>query len=139
MISPKAALLRIFEADAKTSSSISFWVSLITDFLNPKWCIVASTMITAPSTISPKSIAPKLIKLALTPKIFINPKANNKDKGIAEATIKPALKLPRNRIKTKITINAPSIKFVSTVLIARFTRSVLSKNGSIMTSSGSEF
>ena len=99
---------------------------------------MASTIITAPSTINPKSIAPKLIKLALTPNKFIKPNANNKDSGMADATIKPALKFPRNSINTKITMSAPSIKFFSTVPIALFTRSVLSKNGSIITSSGSD-
>ena len=127
MISPNAALFLILEADTKTSLSISCCVSLFIDFRKPKWCKVASTIITAPSTIKPKSIAPKLIKLALTPKTFIIPKANSIDNGIAEATIKPALKFPKNSTNTKMTINAPSIKFFSTVLIALPTKSVLSK------------
>ena len=88
---------------------------------------MASTIITAPSTINPKSIAPKLIKLALTPNTFIKAKANSIAKGIADATINPALKFPKKRTKTKMTINAPSIKFFSTVLIARPTNSVRSK------------
>ena len=53
-------------------------------------------------------MAPKLIKLALTPNTFIIPKANNKESGMAEATIKPALKFPRKITNTKITISAPS-------------------------------
>ena len=96
-------------------------------FRIPKWCKVASTIITAPSTIKPKSIAPKLIRLALTPNTFIKPKANNIDKGMAEATINPARRFPRNKTNTNITIKAPSIRFFSTVEIARFTKSVLSK------------
>jgi hypothetical protein len=75
-----------------------------------------STIITAPSTIKPKSIAPKLMRLALTPNTFIIPNANNMDKGIAEATIKPARKFPRNKTKTKITINAPSNQDFSLLL-----------------------
>jgi hypothetical protein len=55
------------------------------------------------------------------------PNANNIDNGIAEATIKPALRFPRNNTNTKMTIKAPSIRFFSTVDIARFTKSVLSK------------
>ncbi len=127
MISPKAALVRIFEADSNTSWSISAWVNFSVDFRKPKWCSVASTTMTAPSTIKPKSIAPKLIKLALTPKTFISPSANSSASGIAEATIRPARKFPRNNTRTKITIKAPSIRFFSTVLIARPTRSVRSK------------
>ena len=75
-------------------------------------CIIASTIITAPSTINPKSIAPKLIKLPLTPKSFIIEMANNKANGITEATTKPALQLPNNNTKMKITIKAPSIRLV---------------------------
>ena len=104
MISPNAALFLILEADTKTSLSISCCVSLFIDFRKPKWCKVASTIITAPSTIKPKSIAPKLIKLALTPKTFIIPKANSIDNGIAEATIKPALKFPKKTTNTNTTI-----------------------------------
>ena len=102
-------------------------------------CIIASTIITAPSTISPKSIAPKLIKLPLTPKSFIIEMANNNANGITEATTKPALQLPRSKTKMKTTINAPSIRLVCTVLIALSTKTVLSINASISTPSGSDF
>ena len=67
-------------------------------------------------------MAPKLIKLALTPNTFIIAKANSIAKGIAEATINPALKFPKKSTNTKITINAPSIRFFSTVLIALSTK-----------------
>ena len=60
-------------------------------------------------------------------------------KGITEATIKPALKFPNNKTKTKITIKAPSAKFLVTVLMALFTNLVLSRNGSITIPSGSVF
>ena len=83
-------------------------------------------------------MAPKLIRLALTPNRFMSPNANNIAKGIADATISPARRLPRKSTNTKITINAPSIKFFSTVPIALLTNSVLSKYGSIKISSGSE-
>ena len=139
IISPKAALFLILEADSNTSLSISSCVSLPVIFRSPRWCMVASTMMTAPSTIRPKSIAPRLIKLADIPKTFIMPRANSIDNGMADATISPARKFPRNRTNTKITMSAPSIRFFSTVEIARFTRSVRSRNGSIVTSAGSDF
>ena len=101
--------------------------------------MVASTIITAPSTISPKSIAPRLIKFPDTPKTFINATANSIAKGITEATIKPERIFPRKRTKTNITINAPSIKFFCTVLMALSTNSLLSRKGSISTPSGKVF
>ena len=96
-------------------------------------------MITAPSTINPKSIAPKLIRFADTPKTFIIAKAKSRESGMAEATINPALIFPRKTISTKITINAPSIRFVSTVLIARLIKFVLSRKASTCTSAGNDF
>ena len=72
---------------------------------------MASTIITAPSTIKPKSIAPRLIKLALTPNTFINPKAKSIDSGIADATISPALKVTEEKELTQILLlDAPSVK-----------------------------
>ena len=142
MICPNTALFIIFEADFFTSLSISICESLLScanSFLLESWCITASTIITAPSTIKPKSNAPKLIKLPLTPNKFIKIIANNIDKGMIDATKKPALKFPRNNTKTKTTIKAPSAKFLLTVLIALFTIFVLSIKGSIITPSGSVF
>ena len=101
--------------------------------------MTASTIITAPSTINPKSSAPKLIKFPLTPNKFIMIMANNMAKGITEATINPALKFPKKTTNTKTTINAPSNKFFSTVPMALFTILVLSKNGSITTPLGKDF
>ena len=96
-------------------------------------------MITAPSTINPKSSAPKLIKFPETPKIFIIMMAKSIAKGITDATKNPARKFPRNKTNTKTTINAPSIKFFSTVPIALFTIFVRSRKASIFTPSGSVF
>ena len=93
-------------------------------------------MITAPSTSNPKSNAPRLIKFPLTPKRCININANNIDNGITDATTKPALKFPKNKIKMKITINAPSNKFLATVPMALSTIFVRSKKGSMTTPSG---
>ena len=101
-----------------------------------KWCIVASTIITAPSTIIPKSIAPKLIKFPLTPKWFIKITAKSIESGITDATINPARRLPRNSINTNITINAPSKRFLVTVPIALSTNLPLSMNASATTPSG---
>ena len=100
---------------------------------------MASTIITAPSIMSPKSKAPKLIKLPLTPNRFIIMMANNIAKGITEATTNPARKLPNAKTKTSTTINAPSAKFFSTVPMALFTIFVRSKKASITTPLGNCF
>ena len=102
-------------------------------------CRTLSTMMTAPSTIKPKSIAPRLMRLPDTPKRFIIEMAKSMDKGITEATTKPALRFPRKRIRIKITLNAPSIRLVETVLIALSTNFLRSRNGSISTPSGRVF
>ena len=99
-------------------------------------CNTASTIITAPSTIRPKSIAPKLIRFPDTPNSRIIPSANNIASGITEATTKPPLKLPKKRIRINMTIKAPSARFLTTVEIALSTNFFLSKNGSIVTPSG---
>ena len=138
MISPKAALFRIREAETNTSWSISAWVMRPTVLRSPRWCIVASTIITAPSTIRPKSMAPSDIRLADTPNNCIMPSAKSIESGIAEATINPARRLPRNSTSTKTTISAPSIRLVCTVLMARSTKSVRSRNDSISMSAGSD-
>ena len=100
---------------------------------------VLSTIITAPSTIIPKSIAPKLIRFAQTLNAFINIKANNNDNGIVEATIKPPRQFPNKKIRTKITINAPSIRFVATVDVVSAISLLRSNKGSIITPSGKDF
>ena len=98
-----------------------------------------STMITAPSTIIPKSMAPRLIRFAQTPVAFIKMNANNKDKGIREAVINPPLKLPSKNTNTNTTINAPSIRFLATVLVVLPINSLRSTMGSICNPSGNEF
>ena len=60
---------------------------------------------------SMKWIAPKLIKLASIPNIYIIDNVKSKANGITEATTIPDLKLPNNRITTKTTIIIPKIKF----------------------------
>ena len=76
-----------------------------------------------PSTTIPKSIAPKLIRLAVTPKQRIRMKANSIAKGMTEATITPARTLPKKSISTTKTINAPSTKLRITVETLRLTNS----------------
>ena len=78
-----------------------------------------STMITELSTISPKSIAPRLIKLAVMPVIAIRLAANSIDKGMATATINPARTEPNSSSNTRITSAPPSVRFVSTVRMVR--------------------
>ncbi|MCY1367658.1 hypothetical protein D9M69_546020 [compost metagenome] len=101
--------------------------------------MMASTIITAPSTMIPKSIAPKLIRLPLTPKSRIMAIANSKASGITEATTSPARQFPSSKTNIKMTISAPSIKLVCTVWMALLTNFVRSINGSIETPSGSDF
>jgi hypothetical protein len=60
-------------------------------------------------------------------------------RGITEATIRPALIFPSNKTRMKITIKAPSIRFLETVPIARPTRSDRLRKGSSLTSFGSDF
>ena len=64
--------------------------------------------------------------------------ANNIESGITEATMSPARRLPSNKTRIKITINAPSSRFLETVLMARPTRSERFRNGSIVTPLGND-
>ena len=98
-----------------------------------------STMITAPSMMMPKSMAPKLIKLASTPKMYISESANNKQSGITDATTNPDLKFPSNRTTTKITIKQPRMRFSVTVKVVLAISSLRSKKALIYTPSGKDF
>lgn len=85
-----------------------------------------STMITAPSTMMPKSIAPRLIRLALTllstmPDIVIS-----MESGMTQAVISAARILPRIRNRTTMTSAAPSRRFFATVAMVASTRWVRS-------------
>ena len=81
-------------------------------------------------------MAPRLIKLAETPNRCIILKANNNASGMTDAVIKPARQLPKKSNRIKITMSAPSIRFVVTVPMALSTNFVLSRKGSITTPSG---
>ena len=89
-----------------------------------KFLMQFSTTITAPSTIKPKSSAPKLIRLALILLSTIPVIVINIANGITRAVINAALKLPRNKNNITITKSAPSRRLFLTVLIVALTRSV---------------
>jgi hypothetical protein len=79
-------------------------------------------MTTAPSTKSPKSIAPRLIRLPPTPNSRMTAAAPSIAAGIASATTRPARRLPRDRSKTAITSAPPSIRFLAKVPSVASTR-----------------
>ena len=97
-----------------------------------------STTITAPSTISPKSSAPKLIRFADTPARTMPVMVISMARGITAAVMSAALRLPSSRNSTTITSSAPSSRFLRTVAIAFSTRLVRSYTVSSRTPSGSD-
>ena len=74
-----------------------------------------SIITTAPSTIRPKSIAPRLIRFAETPKSRIPKKATSMESGMTEATISDARTSRRKKKSTAITRSEPSRRFFVTV------------------------
>ena len=137
--SPKMAAFRILMAVLPTRTLRCSWPRVSAWPLLVIWWSTASTTITAPSTIKPKSRAPKLMRLPLTPKAFIRQMANSSDSGMTEATKSPACQLPKNRMSTTMTMSPPSSKFCSTVWMARPTSLLLSKKGSRTTLGGKVF
>ncbi len=85
-----------------------------------------STMITAPSTIKPKSSAPKLIKLADTSVLTMPDIVASIAKGITAAVISAARTFPSKTNSTTMTSKAPSTRFFCTVSMVLSTRLVLS-------------
>jgi hypothetical protein len=83
-------------------------------------------MITAPSMMIPKSIAPRLMRFALTLSSTMPVTVNSIDSGMTQAVAIAALKLPRTRKRTTITSRAPSRRFFSTVAMVASTRCVRS-------------
>ena len=61
--------------------------------LSPSRRTAFSTMITAPSTSRPKSIAPRLIRLPDSPNAFITVTANSSERGMVIATTSPAAQI----------------------------------------------
>ena len=74
-----------------------------------------SIMITLESTIRPKSIAPRLIRLAVTPVASMMFAAKSIDSGIASATIRPPRTLPSNSKRIATTRPPPSVRLRTTV------------------------
>ena len=93
-------------------------------------------MITAPSTIKPKSNAPRLIKFPETLFLTMPVIVISIEIGITAAVINAALIFPSSRNKTTITNKAPSKRFFSTVVIALLTKSVRSYIGFAFIPSG---
>ena len=103
---------------------ISFWLRLAMRQSFPFKCLVSSctvpsTIITAPSTMMPKSIAPKLIRLAPTPKMRMRMNANRSDNGMTDAVTSPPRRLPSNTTSTKKTMSAPSVRLLAIVDVVR--------------------
>jgi len=89
-----------------------FW---LVSFNSPRRRKTFSTTMTAPSTMMPKSIAPRESKLAGMPRQVRPIKVANSDSGMMTATMAAARKLPRKSSSTKVTSIAPSARFLKTV------------------------
>ena len=96
-----------------------------------------STITTAPSTMIPKSSAPRLIRFALTFALTMPVNVISIDSGITSAVISAARMLPRNRNRIAITRIAPSSRFFLTVATAFSTSTVRSYTGTARTPDGS--
>ena len=83
-------------------------------------------MTTEPSTSRPKSMAPKLMRLPESPACIMPVKAINIDRGIAEATMRPDRRSPRNRNSTAMTRSPPSRRLLRTVVMTLDTKIVRS-------------
>src|SRR5690606_29704083 len=93
-------------------------------------------MITAPSTIRPKSNAPRLIRLPETPPRTMPKTVKSIANGITAAVISDALKFPSSRNSTTMTSRAPSTRFLDTVAMVRSTSAVRSYTGLAETPGG---
>ena len=83
-----------------------------------------SIITTAPSTMIPKSIAPRDIKLPESSVACMGIRANSIESGMAAETISPPRRLPSRSSSTSTTKTPPSIKFVATVRMVRLTSRV---------------
>ena len=77
--------------------------------------ISASTITTALSMMTPKSTAPREMRLADTPMACIRMKANISERGITAATITAASRLRRKTSRMAVTSTAPTSRFSPTV------------------------
>ncbi len=138
---PKMAEFIIFEELFTVSSSFSICLSEEGRAFSFGACLLIlkatnSTMITAPSMIIPKSMAPILIKLASTPKRYIIERVKSSDSGITEATTSPERKFPNKSTTTKITISTPKMRFSAMVKVVFPMSTLLSRKGLMYTPSG---
>ena len=100
--SPNMVARRTWREASKTISNRSARVST-----RPSSCCRSlrrrtqfSTMMTAPSTMMPKSSAPRLSRLPLTPRSTMPVMANSIDSGMTQAVMSAARMLPRNTNRT---------------------------------------
>ena len=96
-----------------------------------------STITIAPSTMMPKSRAPRLNRFPLTPRSTIPVIANSIESGIAHAVMMAARTLPRNRKRIAMTSSAPSSRLCCTVSIVASTSVVRSYTVFATTPAGS--
>jgi hypothetical protein len=85
-----------------------------------------STMMTAPSTMSPKSSAPKLMRLPLMRASTMPVIVSSIDSGMTSVVTSAARRLPSSANSTAMTRRAPSNKFVRTVAMVLSTSVVRS-------------
>ena len=127
---------RMMPTPKTTGRATSAQASRITDrgaFASPLSCRRSATRrttfsikTTLPSTIRPKSIAPRLIRLPDRPVVHMPMNAPAIASGTDSATINPARRLPSSTNSTTTTRTPPSIRFVFSVLMVRSTNSVRS-------------
>jgi len=78
-------------------------------------CRIRSTMISEPSTIMPKSRAPRLSRFAGMPVKYMQPNANSSASRIVIAVRRAAFTLPRKSSRIRTTITNPSSSVLLTV------------------------
>ena len=102
MASPNTLAARTSSVAARTTSAALLRVSArpSSRCRSDRRRTAFSTMMTAPSTISPKSIAPRLIRLPDRPNAFITITANSSESGMVVATTRPARRSPRSTSST---------------------------------------
>ena len=80
-----------------------------------------STITTAPSTMIPKSMAPRLSRFALIRPCTMPEVARSIESGITSATMSAPARLPSSSSRSAITSAAPVTRFVRTVSSVAFT------------------
>ena len=121
---PDATGLKTCPTAAMTAACVTASVRVPIPVL-PNSASIFSTTTTAASTSMPSAMArpPRLIRLAVNPKYFIIRKVVRSASGNEIATTSAALNPPRNRTRITATSRAASINALSTVPVARETRS----------------